>query len=108
MALSLFNLLQFPMTMLPFLISSTVQASVSVKRLSNFLKSDELDPNMVEWNPEPAGGRWGEVGAKVVGISGRGYDCYVCVSTEDEPAMTISDGTFSWDSEDADKATLRK
>ena len=56
-ALSLFNLLQFPMTMLPFLISSTVQASVSIKRLSNFLKSDELDPNMVEWDPEPAGGR---------------------------------------------------
>jgi hypothetical protein len=55
-ALSLFNLLQFPMTMLPFLISSTVQASVSVKRLSNFLKNEELDPNIVEWDPEPSSG----------------------------------------------------
>ena len=75
-ALSLFNVLRFPLATLPTLISSLIQASVSIKRLSSFLKSDELDPNMVEWDPQPAGGRsHGWVGAKVVGIGkhcGRG------------------------------------
>ena len=55
-ALSLFNVLRFPLATLPTLISSLVQVSVSVKRLSTFLKSEELDPNIVEQNPEPASG----------------------------------------------------
>ena len=55
-ALSLFNVLRFPLATLPTLISSLVQVSVSVKRLSTFLKSEELDPNIVERNPEPASG----------------------------------------------------
>jgi len=46
-ALSLFNILQFPLSMLPYLISSIVQASVSLKRLTTFLQSDELDPDNV-------------------------------------------------------------
>ena len=55
-ALSLFNILRFPLAMLPMLISNIIQASVSVKRLGNFLKNEELDPNIVDWNLEPAGG----------------------------------------------------
>ena len=55
-ALSLFNILRFPLAMLPRLISSLVQASVSVKRLRNFLKSEELDSSTVDWNSEPATG----------------------------------------------------
>ena len=43
--------------MLPILISNIIQASVSVKRLGNFLKNEELDPNIVDWNLEPTGGR---------------------------------------------------
>jgi len=46
-ALSLFNILRFPMSMLPRLISSIVQASVSLKRLNTFLQNDELDPDNV-------------------------------------------------------------
>ena len=46
-ALSLFNILRFPISMLPYLISSIVQASVSLKRLSTFLQNDELDPENV-------------------------------------------------------------
>ena len=55
-ALSLFNVLRFPLATLPTLISSLAQASVSVKRLSSFLRSEELDPNIVDWNPGPAAG----------------------------------------------------
>ena len=29
-------------------------------------------------------------------------------TTESEPAVTITDSTFSWDAEDSDKATLKK
>jgi hypothetical protein len=52
-ALSLFNILRFPLSMLPMLISSMVQASVSVKRLRNFLKNEELDPSIVNWSLQP-------------------------------------------------------
>ena len=46
-ALSLFNILRFPISMLPRLISNIVQASVSMKRLTTFLLNDELDPDNV-------------------------------------------------------------
>ena len=46
-ALSLFNILRFPISMLPRLISNIVQASVSLKRLTTFLLNDELDPDNV-------------------------------------------------------------
>ena len=55
-ALSLFNILRFPLAMLPMLISNLIQASVSVKRLGAFLKNEELDPNIVDWNVDRAAG----------------------------------------------------
>uniref|UniRef100_A0A6Q2X8M6 ATP-binding cassette, sub-family C (CFTR/MRP), member 3 n=1 Tax=Esox lucius TaxID=8010 RepID=A0A6Q2X8M6_ESOLU len=42
-SLSLFNILRFPLNMLPQVISSIVQASVSLKRIQDFLSHDELD-----------------------------------------------------------------
>ncbi|XP_043571121.1 ATP-binding cassette sub-family C member 3 isoform X3 [Chiloscyllium plagiosum] len=47
-SLSLFNILRFPLNMLPQVISGVVQATVSLKRLQNFLSHDELDPTNVE------------------------------------------------------------
>uniref|UniRef100_A0A8D2LCX5 ATP binding cassette subfamily C member 3 n=1 Tax=Varanus komodoensis TaxID=61221 RepID=A0A8D2LCX5_VARKO len=47
-SLSLFNLLRFPLNMLPQVISNVAQASVSLKRIQHFLSHDELDPNCVE------------------------------------------------------------
>ncbi|XP_033248598.1 multidrug resistance-associated protein 1 isoform X4 [Drosophila miranda] len=46
-SLSLFNILRFPLTMLPMLITNLVQTQVSVKRINKFLNSEELDPNSV-------------------------------------------------------------
>ena len=46
-AISLFNILRFPTNALPMVITSVVEASVSVKRLRDFLCLDELDPNSV-------------------------------------------------------------
>ncbi|CDQ76105.1 unnamed protein product [Oncorhynchus mykiss] len=47
-SLSLFNILRFPLNMLPQVISSIVQASVSLKRIQDFLSHDELDPESVD------------------------------------------------------------
>ncbi|XP_051770127.1 ATP-binding cassette sub-family C member 3 isoform X1 [Ctenopharyngodon idella] len=47
-SLSLFNILRFPLNMLPQVISSIVQASVSLKRIQDFLSHPELDPENVD------------------------------------------------------------
>ncbi|XP_041744535.1 ATP-binding cassette sub-family C member 3 isoform X1 [Coregonus clupeaformis] len=49
-SLSLFNILRFPLNMLPQVISSVVQASVSLKRIQDFLSHEELDPESVDKN----------------------------------------------------------
>ena len=50
-SLTLFNILRFPLSMLPMLIANMVQASVSIKRLQTFLKNEELDPDSVNKSP---------------------------------------------------------
>nr|XP_054316063.1 ATP-binding cassette sub-family C member 3 isoform X1 [Pongo pygmaeus] len=47
-SVSLFNILRLPLNMLPQLISNLTQASVSLKRIQQFLSQDELDPQSVE------------------------------------------------------------
>ncbi|CAN7994942.1 unnamed protein product, partial [Ixodes hexagonus] len=42
-SLTLFNILRFPLSMLPMLISMLVQASVSVKRMNKYLGNEELE-----------------------------------------------------------------
>lgn len=46
-SISLFNILRFPLAMLPQLISIMVQTSVSKKRLEKFLSGDDLDTTTV-------------------------------------------------------------
>uniref|UniRef100_A0A4W3JNQ4 ATP-binding cassette, sub-family C (CFTR/MRP), member 3 n=1 Tax=Callorhinchus milii TaxID=7868 RepID=A0A4W3JNQ4_CALMI len=55
-SLALFNVLRFPLNMLPQVISSIVQASVSLKRLQKFLSHDELDPKSVNREKSESGG----------------------------------------------------
>ncbi|XP_021513222.1 multidrug resistance-associated protein 1 isoform X3 [Meriones unguiculatus] len=47
-SLALFNILRFPLNILPMVISSIVQASVSLKRLRIFLSHEELEPDSIE------------------------------------------------------------
>ncbi|KAK0179174.1 hypothetical protein PV327_007989 [Microctonus hyperodae] len=47
-SLSLFNILRFPLSMLPMMIGSIVQAAVSVKRINSFMNTEDLDPNNVQ------------------------------------------------------------
>ncbi|KAH0629433.1 hypothetical protein JD844_011498 [Phrynosoma platyrhinos] len=66
-SLSLFNLLRFPLSMLPQVISNIAQTSVSLKRIQHFLSNDELDPSCVETK-----------------LIAPGY------------SVTVRNGTFSW------------
>ncbi|KAJ8014351.1 hypothetical protein DPEC_G00039330 [Dallia pectoralis] len=50
-AISLFNILRFPLAFLPMLIASLVQTTVSKKRLEKFLGGDDLDTNIVRHDP---------------------------------------------------------
>uniref|UniRef100_A0A8C1FVC7 Multidrug resistance-associated protein 1 n=1 Tax=Cyprinus carpio carpio TaxID=630221 RepID=A0A8C1FVC7_CYPCA len=73
-SLALFNILRFPLNMLPMVISSMVQASVSMKRLRVFLSHEELDEDNVE---RPA------------------------ISSCESNSIRIVDGAFSWSKDDS-------
>ena len=68
-SLSLFAVLRFPLFMFPTLITATVNANVSLKRLQDLLLADE---RVLQDNPPLEPGL---------------------------PAVVIKDGTFSWDSD---------
>ncbi|XP_045495079.1 multidrug resistance-associated protein 1 isoform X4 [Colias croceus] len=51
-ALSLFNILRFPLSMLPNVISNVVQTAVGMKRLNKFMNCEELDIESVEHDPK--------------------------------------------------------
>ena len=70
-ALTLFNLLGFPLAVLPMVITSIIEATVAVGRLTSFFMAEELQPDAVQ-RREPA------------------------VNMEDE-AVRVRDATFTWD-----------
>ena len=47
-ALTLFNLLTFPLSILPMVITSIIEASVAVKRLTDYFTAEELQTNAVK------------------------------------------------------------
>ncbi|XP_065826757.1 multidrug resistance-associated protein 1-like [Oscarella lobularis] len=51
-SLSLFDILRFPLVILPGTISSLVEAYVSMKRVTKFLQNDELDPEATDRSSE--------------------------------------------------------
>uniref|UniRef100_A0A4W4G0I7 ATP-binding cassette, sub-family C (CFTR/MRP), member 2 n=1 Tax=Electrophorus electricus TaxID=8005 RepID=A0A4W4G0I7_ELEEL len=53
-SISLFNILRFPLAMLPMLISSLVQTVVSKKRLEKFLGGEDLDTMTVQHDDSTA------------------------------------------------------
>jgi len=75
-ALSLFNLLRFPLLMLPMLINSVVQAQVSMSRVVRFLTLEEVNPDNVERLPPPLPG---------------------AASSQRAPAIEITSGIFAWE-----------
>ena len=68
-SLTLFNILRFPMSMLPMMIAAIVQSTVSIKRINKFMNSEEVDAKAIE---NQDGG---------------------------DVAMKMEDASFSWDRE---------
>ncbi|KAL1866600.1 hypothetical protein VTK73DRAFT_4630 [Phialemonium thermophilum] len=79
-ALALFNLLTFPLAVLPMVITSIVEASVAVKRLTSYLAADEIQPDAIAVLP--------------------------AAEEPGEEAVVIRDGTFSWNRHE-DKMALK-
>ncbi|XP_066179868.1 ATP-binding cassette sub-family C member 2 isoform X2 [Sylvia atricapilla] len=50
-AISLFNVLRFPMSTLPMVLSSLVQSNVSTGRLERYLSGEDLDTSAIHHNP---------------------------------------------------------
>ncbi|XP_009874359.1 PREDICTED: multidrug resistance-associated protein 1, partial [Apaloderma vittatum] len=71
-SLALFNILRFPLNMLPMVISNIVEASVSLKRLRVFLSHEELDPHSIIRGP----------------------------ITDAEGCIVVKNATFSWSKND--------
>ncbi|KAI8628633.1 metal resistance protein YCF1 [Xylariaceae sp. FL1651] len=69
-ALALFNLLTFPLAVLPMVITSIIEATVAANRLTEYLTAEEIQPDAVITGPAAAE---------------RGDD-----------AVVIRNGTFSW------------
>lgn len=79
-ALNLFNLLRFPLTIFPMVISSIIEASVAISRLTEFFVMDELQPDAVVHLDK----------ATAIG----------------EESVSIKNGTFLWQHKDAPKVAL--
>ena len=73
-ALTLFNLLNFPLAVLPIVITSIIEASVAVGRLTSYFTAEELQPDAVIR----------EETVKELG----------------EESVTIRDATFTWNKEE--------
>jgi ATP-binding cassette subfamily C (CFTR/MRP) protein 1 len=69
-ALTLFNLLTFPLAILPMVITAIIEASVAVGRLTSFLLAEELQPDAITVMPS--------------------------VEELGEESIRIKDATFSW------------
>ncbi|KAI9706829.1 MAG: hypothetical protein M1820_004800 [Bogoriella megaspora] len=73
-ALTLFNLLNFPLAVLPIVITSIIEASVAVGRLTSYFVAEELQPDAV---------------IKEEAVTGQG-----------EESVRIRDATFTWNKEE--------
>ncbi|KAI9307717.1 multi drug resistance-associated protein MRP [Cunninghamella echinulata] len=77
-AISLFGLLQFPLSAFPMVISSAIEAGVSLYRIENYLSYEELDPQSVTRENYRNQQDW----------------------TINTPLLEINNGTFKWDKND--------
>lgn len=79
-ALNLFNLLTFPLAIFPMVISSIIEASVAISRLTNFFVMDEVQPDAVIHLDR--------------------------ATSMGEESVSIVDGTFLWQRKDSYKVAL--
>lgn len=89
-ALSLFNLLGFPLAVIPNVISSLISTSVTFDRLFKFLSNEELDKEAVSFEPVTPGG-----GGKIQRIDIRNGEFSWSKSSQDQEMSSLSDINLS-------------
>lgn len=99
-SLSLFNIMEFPLSVLPPMIGFLVEASVSVKRINKFMNSEELDPNNIQHDESE--GNWNFFLYFEIMV-----ECALKLRFISVNPLIIEDGNFSWDLEDRTSPTLR-
>ena len=77
-ALTLFNMLTFPLSIFPMVITSIIEATVAVGRLTSYFLAEDLQPNAVLIEPS--------------------------VEENGEESVRIRDGTFTWNKEEGRNA----
>ena len=98
-ALALFNILRFPLSMLPMMISGMVQASVSVKRIDKYMNAPELNENAVTKINSPS-----ENGLKTNGdLSDQKH---VTKAITNSSAIKMIEASFKWNI-DEEKTCLK-
>ena len=90
-SLSLFNILRFPLSMLPMMIAGIVQANVSVKRINKFMNAEEVDVRAIE---------------HVNKSGGDGANNAASTSTSAKYAIRMDEASFTWDRE-AETPTIK-
>ncbi|CAG2237466.1 ABC transporter C family member 12,ABC transporter C family member 9,Multidrug resistance-associated protein 1 [Mytilus edulis] len=58
LALSIINILKFPLNVIPFTLGGIAQASVSIRRIGKFLQSPEIDDYKCHEDFPPNSGKW--------------------------------------------------
>ena len=86
---------------------SALQVSVSVKRLREFLKGEELDPDNTDWRDTPPMGECDHTSSSRVQpcLYALTYYCvivyyYLTPAGRDDDSVTVIDGSFTWESPD--------
>ncbi|KAK3912845.1 Canalicular multispecific organic anion transporter 2 [Frankliniella fusca] len=92
-SLSLFNILRFPLAMLPMVIMLVVQSGVSIKRIDAFLNAPDLDEDSVQHCTEEASGALRKL-AEANGTDGPGHGPDHARGTV--APIHVRDGTFAW------------
>ncbi|CAL8102214.1 unnamed protein product [Calicophoron daubneyi] len=84
-SLSLFNVMAFPLSMLPRLVAMGAQARISLVRIQNFLMLPELQQSCLSDASEP-------------GMNSHELNDLENLSSDSGMAVAIHDATFGWDS----------
>ncbi|KAF9162294.1 hypothetical protein DFQ26_003685 [Actinomortierella ambigua] len=77
-SIALFNLLQFPLSMFPYMISSIVESYVAIQRIQKYLTSSEVDPHAIVIED---------------------YRKLSQVDASDKYMVLVNDATFAWSQE---------
>ena len=100
-SLALFNILRFPLSMLPMMITSAVQANVSINRINKFMRSAELDPDTIT-----RGGKK-TVGKAAVRVTSASFQWEEAPAAKDEAAKTNGDVKEAGDTSAANGETAK-